>query len=178
MEIRRALELLAPLLDYPTDSYHDALAACRSAFRGTAYPGAEEPIDRFCEAMEGRSLPEIEEIYTRTFDLNPTCSLDIGWHLYGEQYARGDFLVRMRTALRLHNVDESTELPDHLPSMLRLLGRLDPGSSAELAASAVRPAVTTMVKAFAEGENPYRSLLEAISSLVSCLSPDHEEVPR
>ncbi len=44
--------------------------------------------------------PSCEELYTRTFDLNPVCALEIGWHLFGEDYERGAFLVRMRDQLR------------------------------------------------------------------------------
>ena len=37
---------------------------------------------------------QIQELYTRTFDINPVCTLEIGWHIFGEDYARGALLVK------------------------------------------------------------------------------------
>ncbi len=40
-----------------------------------------------------------EEVYTRTFDGSDRRALEIGWHLHGENYARGALLVRLRKLL-------------------------------------------------------------------------------
>ena len=61
---------------------------------------------------------QLEELYTRTFDLNPVCTPEVGWHIYGEQYRRGRFLVQARELLKIVGVDERGELPDHLMSLL------------------------------------------------------------
>ncbi len=47
-------------------------------------------------------LWEVEEAFTRTFDVNPACALEVGWHLFGEEYTAAMFLVRMREELRKH----------------------------------------------------------------------------
>ena len=39
--------------------------------------------------VEQHELWQIEETFTRTFDVNPACALEVGWHLFGEEYARG-----------------------------------------------------------------------------------------
>jgi len=39
-----------------------------------------------------------------TFDINPACALEVGWHLFGEDYMRGQFLVRMREELSKYEI--------------------------------------------------------------------------
>ena len=73
---------------------------------------------------EPRDLHELEETYARTFDINPACALEVGWHLFGEEYARGLFLVRLRGEMREHGVEESSELPDHITHVLALIAAM------------------------------------------------------
>ena len=39
---------------------------------------------------------EVEEAFVRTFENNSERALELGWHLHGENYARGNFMVRLR----------------------------------------------------------------------------------
>ena len=169
------LEALAPLLEYPGPDYQSLIEGSLTGIGAEDYPDVAGPahdhLRLFADAVRPLTREEIEELYTRTFDLNPTCSLDIGWHLYGEQYARGDFLVRLRDALRAHAIDEATELPDHLPSVLRLLSRSSEGEAEELSRTAVQPAITKMLSAFKDDSNPYSSLLRAVLECAVRLCP-------
>ena len=66
----------------------------------------------------------LEEAFTGTFDVNPACALEVGWHLFGEEYARGMFLVRMREELRKYGLAESSELPDHVSHVLAIVNAI------------------------------------------------------
>lgn len=88
------------------------------------------------EYPEG-AAEEVQERYVAAFDLDPACSLNIGWHLFGEQYARGEFLAVLREELHRAGIDDTGELPDYLPFVLRLIPRLDETRAAQLAAGAV-----------------------------------------
>ena len=90
-----------PLEDYAADAA--ALAARLSAERSAAADSMRE----FVQYTGRASLHELEEAYTRTFDLNPSCSPEIGWHLFGEEYVRGLFMVRMRNEMRERGLDIS-----------------------------------------------------------------------
>ncbi len=103
--------------------------------------------------------PAMQELYVQTFEFNPACTLEIGWHLFGENYERGEFLVRMREQLRAHGIQESTELPDHLTHLLPLLDRMEPESAAELACDYIIPALQ---KLKLEEQNPYYPVLAGI----------------
>jgi nitrate reductase delta subunit len=129
-----------------------------------AYPAREEPRAALAafEGFAGFSETELEELYTRTFDINPVCSLETGWHLFGEDYNRGAFLVRMRGLLRQHGVEEGAELPDHLESALRVLRTMEEKDAADLAREFILPAVMKMRVPFKSGDNPYGAVLAEV----------------
>ena len=90
-------------------------------------------VEEFAAGIAGLSLYQRQELFIQTFDLNPVCSLEMGWHLFGENYDRGLLLVKMRQLLRAHGIAEGAELPDHLPNGLRLLARMEHGEAAYFA---------------------------------------------
>lgn len=164
--LREALARTSALLRYPDARYAAALAAALDS-TARADPGAAAELTRFARAVEGRAETDLQELFTRTFDLNPVAALEVGWHLYGEDYARGAFLVRMRGLLRRHGIDEGGELPDHLASLVALLARLPAGEAADLAATAVAPAVEHMLPALETAESVFAPLLKAVWGLVT-----------
>lgn len=135
-------EVLARLFEYPDASY---VERCREA-----------GLDEFASEMAKLSVSQIQEQFIATFDWNPATALDLGWHLYGEQYARGEFLVRMRGELRRYGIPESAELPDHLTHVLPLLARMDPKDAERFAGEFVAPAVAKLVSALDQKQTPSR----------------------
>ena len=182
-------DALALVLTYPTPVYKDALAHgaellassahansadSRQAF-GAAAESAPDPLAAYA-AFHGALAPldtnALEELFTRTFDINPDCCLEVGWHLYGENYERGAFLVQMRGHLRRFRLAESTELPDHLTHALRILGRFDPEEGGRFAHRYILPALEKMRAGFEGKDNPYASLLSAISMIITANHPE------
>ncbi|MCW5979691.1 MAG: nitrate reductase molybdenum cofactor assembly chaperone [Bryobacteraceae bacterium] len=153
------------LLAYPDREYLDRVDNCCEQCR-ERFPEVCRRLSRLATELRGKPVVELQELYTRTFDLNPVCSLEVGWQLYGEEYARGRFLVAMRDQLRQHGIPESTELPDHLTHLLPLLDRLEPNVAQEFAAEFAGPAVKKMLAAFQGKDNPFRELLLAVESLL------------
>jgi nitrate reductase delta subunit len=140
-------------------------------------PEAARLVREFNDRVQDLTIEDLQELYTRTFDLNPVCALEVGWQLYGDEYTRGRFLVFLRDSLRTHGIAEDTELPDHLVHVLPLLDRLDPSESRELTLEAVIPAADKMLEGFAGRNNAYEDLLRAIRSFLDTLSkPEREAV--
>jgi nitrate reductase assembly molybdenum cofactor insertion protein NarJ len=120
---------------------------------------AAAELETIEKALEGKATWQIEELYTQAFDLNPVCALEIGWHLYGEQYERGRFLVRTRDLLSELEIEEIVELPDHLSTMLTALGRLEGADAKAFAANFLVPALRRMGKACDDSTNPILQLI-------------------
>lgn len=139
---------LARLFEYPDESYVERCA--------------EAGLFQLANEMNKLSTSEIQELFIATFDWNPATALEVGWHLYGEQYARGEFLVRMRAELRRYGVAESTELPDHLTHVLRVVGRMDQETANKFVHEFVAPAVAKLHAALVQKETPFAILMGAV----------------
>jgi nitrate reductase delta subunit len=152
-------KVLARLLSYPGGEYRQDVAFCM----GVAPPEVGAEVVHFAAEVEGLTTEQLQELFTQTFDLSPVCSLELGWHLFGENYERGLLLVRMREELRRAGIAESTELPDHLTHALLLLGSMDHERGADFAAAIVLPALMKMIEAVQSKTTPYRHLLRALA---------------
>jgi nitrate reductase delta subunit len=156
---------LATLLCYPGTAYLGAVDACRQTL-AAAEPAVGVHVERFAAGVREMCVADLEELFTHTFDINPISSLEVGWQLFGEQYERGTFLVRMRQEMRRLALSESTELPDHLTHVLAVLGRLEPEHADDFATACVLPAVERMCAALSGKENPYEHALGAIRTFL------------
>lgn len=169
--MKRAMyEALATALSYPAEGYSAAVRTLPGSLPLDCATQAGE----FAAAVEALPLETQQELFTQTFDLNPLCSLELGWHLFGENYERGLLLVRMREELRRADIAEHGELPDHLTYALRLLPTLEKDRAADFAGAIVMPAMVKMIQAMRGKNNPYEKLLH---SLAVVLRSDFPEIP-
>lgn len=165
MAIASEFGMLAALLRYPGESYvSDSIHTCISLEAIDA--GVAAPLNEFLERTRGLSVEDLQVLYTSTFDLDPICSLEIGWHLFGENYERGEFLVKMRGELRKLGVKESAELPDHVSHALEALGRMESEEAADFAAACLFPALDKMIAGIKDKKNPFECVLIAAQQLL------------
>lgn len=146
------------------------------------WPGQVEILERYLEMMPAGpsrrslaafvayardvSLAEREELYTRTWDLNPVAAPYLGFQVWGEKYQRGNFMAQLSQVLRENGIDMGGELPDHLVPVLKYLDRVEQPTPA--LESILAQAIQAMVQNFrdkSEGGNPYLHLLKAILDL-------------
>ena len=114
--------------------------------------------------------PEVgarEEVFTRTFDGSDRRALEVGWHLHGENYARGALMVRLRKLLKEQGLVTGSELPDHLGVVLGLLGRVEEDMADALARGMVLPALEKLAEGFEAGSfdeesSPYRGVIDGL----------------
>ena len=161
--MRELLEGLGELLRYPDRSYFGRLD---EALRLAAELDCRDALERFRRQTRDLSVSQLQELYIQTFELSPLCSLEVGWQLYGEDYARGSFLVYMRTQLQAHRIEERGELPDHLVHVLPAMAQMPTEKADELRTGAVLPALKKMLAAFEGKTNPYADLLSGIDKLL------------
>lgn len=174
MRYAKELETLAYLLTYPGPEHvRSALALARAPEAGIA-PGAAE-LRAFAAGIADLSTDELEELFVRTFDLNPVCCLEAGWQLHGDRYERGMFMAEMRERLTRLGIPESGELPDHLSLVLRVLARMDEQEAAEFVTGCVGKAVEKMHVSLTESDNPYRHLIAAVREIARALDPSRPD---
>lgn len=162
-------DTFARLFSYPDDRYKSTLVEMREIIADESLHFSESVSDNlqtFLDAVAALPIEEMEELYTRTFDINPVASLEIGWHLYGEQYERGAFLVKMRDVLRRYQIEEVVELPDHMTHVLLAFGRMEKAEADEYAVKYLIPAIDKILEGFKDQKNPYEYVLQSIRSFI------------
>jgi len=153
---KQKAEVVARFLEYPNPD------------RGGHAAALSEEIAAFLDEIRNVSPDGLEELYTRTFDLNPVASLDLGWHLYGERYERGRLMAVLRELENEAGVDSGSELPDHLTVVLRLIAVADLG---EPLRQQLAVAVRKIRETLDEQGNPYRHLVRAAEEMLAPGSP-------
>ena len=160
-ELERRLGTISRLLSYPDDHYFPLVEMLYLLVQGEL-PEAANGIAEFGQFVEQCAEHELEEVYTRSFDVNPSCALEIGWHLFGEDYMRGQFLVRMRGELAKYEIPESPELPDHMTHVLPVLSMMPQEEAHQFSHACVFPALHKMQASLDKNNSPYRHLLRCL----------------
>lgn len=162
--------LLSEAFRYPGPGLLAALAGGAAALPSGS---TRELFAAFLREIGGLSLGEWEELYTRTFDLDPRVAPYIGYHIWGDGYRRGEFMAALSAALAEAGVPAAGELPDHLAPVLCYLGSTAPPWPGQRPAplpelvSVLEPALERMAEALckAEPDNPYARLIAAVQAL-------------
>lgn len=116
--------LFAEALEYPDKDYTNEVHALQQLLTSN-YPEAAKEFAHFNRVISHADLRQLEELYTRTFDVQALTTLDIGYLLFGEDYKRGKFLVNLNREMREAGIDCKGQLSDYLPNVLRLINRME-----------------------------------------------------
>lgn len=169
---------LAGLLDFPAGSAGAFALVERARRISLACAGGQaeqkKRLDRFAtgiEEAESVAAGSAEELYISTFEISAVTHLYAGYHLFGESRRRNELMVRVKDMAVKHGLEVAeTELPDHLPFLLRLLDRLEAADAAELCELVVEPAlglVAEKLRGDGVTVNPYSYCVEALRGLVT-----------
>ena len=160
-------DALADLLEYPDAQWPEKFDACRFQL-GAGSAELSEAFRAFRERVGGLPLADLQELYTRTFDLNPVCTPEVGYHLFGDTYKRGVFLARLRETEGPYALGQGRQLPDYLPVMLRLVARLaDDELRAALVNECLIPASEKMCDALGRADSPYAALVRTVNGALA-----------
>lgn len=148
-------EQLAVLFEYPQRDYPAQVRRTCQLLDGR-YPAAAARLASFANALpsdgetfSAAALHEVQEIFTRSFDVQPITTLSVGYVMFGDDYKRGELLVNLNRETREAGVSCGSELPDHLPNVLRLIARWqDPAMVVEFVQEILHPAVRRMIAEF------------------------------
>lgn len=143
---QRLFRLFADLLEYPQSDLSESVRECE-ALISPGNPEAAALLDPLRSFVADAPLGDIQELYTRTFDLDATYHPYVGHHLFGESYKRSAFMVGLKERYKAYDFVVEGELPDHLAVMLRYLSLCeDDVQVAEIIRDAMVPALERMVK--------------------------------
>jgi nitrate reductase assembly molybdenum cofactor insertion protein NarJ len=138
----------ADLLRYPSKDYPVRVNKC-FAMLSKDYPEAALEIKPFVDYMNTHSEDEREELFTKTFDVQPICYLDLGYVIFGEDYKRGAFLLHMQEEQLLAGNDCGTDLSDNICNMLTLYTKTENQALLdELAVKILIPGLEKMIGEF------------------------------
>jgi nitrate reductase assembly molybdenum cofactor insertion protein NarJ len=146
---------LAALFDYPESDYPVRVKRLHMLLEGR-YPLAAAALDAFAQALPGQGEPfteaeldEVQEVFTRSFDVQSITTLGVGYVMFGDDYKRGELLVNLNREHNEAGIDCGSELPDHLPNVLRLVAVWeDRELVAEFVEEILHPALERMVAEF------------------------------
>ncbi len=142
-------ELLSGFFIYPEDESYVKKIEDTYIYLSAALPESAETMRPFIEFMADSTVPDMQELFLRSFDVQAITTLDIGFTLFGEDYKRGQLLVNLNREHRDAGNTCHTELSDHLPNVLRLLSKMkDEAMRNEIALRLVIPAVEKMIGEF------------------------------
>ena len=148
---------LADLLEYPWET---------PIIKDPSLNTALKPLITF---IRKQPLEELQDLFTRTFDLAPVAPPYLGFHVHGESYRRGTLMANLRDLYRRHGIEEAGELPDHVGVVLRLLAAT-PGDEEvnALIVSDLKPGLDKLLSATEaeEKKNPYRAVLLAAARVM------------
>lgn len=116
--------VFADLLRYPGENYPEKAKECLDMLKNH-YPSLVEEIKPFVDYICTHTRDEYEELYTKTFDVQPICYLDLGYVIFGEDYKRGAFLLHMQEEQLKAGNDCGTDLSDNISNMLTLYTKTD-----------------------------------------------------
>lgn len=140
--------LLAALLEYP-DAGHAQRVQDLRAFLDRRYRKAAAELDQFIAYLPSHDLRLMQELFTRSFDVQAITTLDVGYVLFGDDYKRGEMLANLNREHNQAGIDCGTELADYLPNLLRLLAVLkDEELAGDLVNGVLAPALLEMIGEF------------------------------
>ncbi len=161
-EKRFLLKLLSRCLVYPDAEALEALPEMEAAAASLGEPRVRERLADFMALLKAQPLLKLQEHYTAVFDMNPSASLNLTYHLMGDREDRGRALAELLDVYRRAGFEPAVnELPDFLPLMLEFMAASSPAQPPALilrCLSAV-PALSGRLK---ETDSPYAVPLELL----------------
>lgn len=145
-------QTLSEIFQYPREDYIAKVKSVESVLK-ELYPETISTFDEFTSYVKNASQEELEELFSRTFDVQAITTLDIGYVLFGDDYKRGELLVNLNREHREVGNNCGSELADNLSNVLRLLPLMKNSETRiEMIEKLIMPALEKIISEF-EADN-------------------------
>lgn len=156
------LRRLADVLEYPGPGFLARVAACAEALAAEHHPAAAARLARFVTYALGSAATDLEEAYTRAFDLAPLASPYVGDQLFGPGRERAFLLSGLAELRRDAGLARGAELPDHVAEVLRLVAMpVPPDVADDLVRDGLVPALRKILAALEGARHPWADAVAA-----------------
>jgi nitrate reductase delta subunit len=159
------LKLLSACLAYPDPAFMEALPELESTAAAVGDAPARERLSDFMSKLKTRSLLALQEHYTAAFDLNPSASLNLTYHLMGDREERGRALSQLIEVYRQAGLEPAVnDLPDFLPLLLEFLAAAPQAETPALVQRCLS-AVPAIAARLRESGSMYAAPIEVVCGL-------------
>lgn len=156
---------LAILLCHPQADY---LSVLNNLINSSLNKKSAKYLCAFRDAIADLSPFELQELYTRTFDLNPMCSPALSVHLFGvESFKRSHLMVGLLDMYRIADYPVSGESADHMSTVVRFLPLAESDAREEVAQFILLPGMAKIAEFLDSKSSPFSYLMKATISIIA-----------
>jgi nitrate reductase molybdenum cofactor assembly chaperone NarJ/NarW len=153
----------ADLFEYPDERLPMRIEKCIGQIQAT-FPDSGKLLEQFRQAQQEIGISRLQEAYTSVFDLQPECTLNLSYHIFGEDQRRGMFLAKLKDFYSEAGIETGSELPDHLCFLLRYVAaRYGSEESNAIIGDCLLPALSRILQNLKDKSSPYEALLKALA---------------
>ncbi len=119
---RSLIKAVSFLLGYPDARWKESLDSIEEILEDLSCSRTADMLLDAVSTLRCKPLLQLQEEYTRLFDLNPSTSLNLTYHKWGDRKERGHALACLKQAYTKAGLSPmGGELPDYLPLVLEFL---------------------------------------------------------
>lgn len=161
------LRLLSVLLQYPDHDMLSQMKAIETEIDDMPSQEMKKSMVGFLLYLKGQSPIRLQEGYTAAFDMNPATTMNLTYHIYGDNEKRADMLAHLQQSYQDASYERTTgELPDYLPMMLEFLSVCPDTGNTRLIWECLR-GLEDFVDRLQQTAPPYAALLQPLVSVVA-----------
>lgn len=132
-DLNHIFKLLSVLLQYPGKDYLSQIKEIEVIVASMPQNEFVNRISEFIIYIKTLPLIQLQETYTAAFDMSPATTMNLTYHIWGDNEKRADMLSRFQQVYQDAGYERTTgELPDYLPMMLEFLSLCPEAKGVEL----------------------------------------------
>jgi nitrate reductase delta subunit len=160
------IKVVSLLMQYPDEAYFRTLPEIKSLVAKMPRGLRRASIERFITRLEGEDAIHLQEQYTALFDMSPSTTLNVTYHLWGDGEKRARLLTRLQQLYASAGLEKkSLELPDFLPLILEFMASV-PNATQSGAIQASLAGIETLVEHLKPIDCNYSELLVPLIELI------------
>jgi nitrate reductase delta subunit len=165
-EKHKYIRVVSLLMQYPDEAYFSSLPEIKSLVGKMPRGKRRASIEKFITRLESEDEIHLQEQYTALFDMSPSTTLNVTYHLWGDGDKRARLLTRLQQLYAKAGLEKkSLELPDFLPLILEFMA-IVPNATQSGAIQESLEGIETLVERLKPIDCHYAGLLIPLMELV------------